>query len=89
MKIAIKEPWYSAWQKFGWTKGMWGVGINSKDVETATQLGEDIDLAVGKSKYKIKPEEVKAYAEANGTKFRARYNTMLYVIPENMLGSKK
>lgn len=85
MKIAIKEPWYSAWQKFGWTKGMWGVGINAKEIQTAQELGEDIHLAVGKKTYLVKPGRVKEYAEKNNTKFKARYNITLYVVPEKEL----
>lgn len=89
MKISIREPWYSAWQKFNWEKGMWGVGINSRDVQIAEQLGEDIYLTVGKREYLVKPGAVKSYAEKNSTKFKARYNTTLYVVPESMLGGKE
>lgn len=85
MKIEIKAPWYSAWQKFNWEKGMWGVGINSKDIQIALDLGEDIHLIVGRSSYLVKPEKVRDYAEKNNTKFRARYNTLLYVVPEKEL----
>lgn len=85
MKIEIREPWYSAWQKFGWPKGTWGVGIKAKDVQVAQELGEDIHLAVGKKSYLVKPTRIKDYAETNNTKFRARYNTVLYVVPEREL----
>lgn len=85
MIINVKEPWWSAWQKFGWEKGMWGVGINAKDIQIAQELGEDIHLAVGKKSYLVKPDRVKEYAETNNTKFRARWNTTLYVVPEKEL----
>ncbi len=88
MKIQIREPWWSAWQKFGWEKGIWGVGINSKDIEAAIDLGEDIELFIGKTGYTVVPTEIKNYARTNNTIHRARYNTILYVVPEKVLRGK-
>lgn len=85
MKVEINAPWYSAWQTFKWAKGVWGVGISSKDIEKAEKSHDIIELSVSHKKYKVDPLRVRRYAEEHGTTFMARKNTLLYVVPETEL----
>ena len=87
MLIKIIEPWWGAWKRFGWKKQTWGVGINKSDVESAIRMDEDLDLFVWKfkTKYRVDPRKVKEFAESTGAKFRAKFDTLLYVVPQTML----
>lgn len=87
MNIKIHEPWWSAYRTFGWAKGVWGVGLNAKMVDQAIENKERLKIQIYKhpERYDISPTTVKNYAENHGTKYLARGNVMLYVVPQTKL----
>ncbi len=87
MNIKIQEPYWGAWQKFGWAKGIWGVGIAVNEIEKAIVKKEPIIITIHgfKEKYQISPTTVKNYAEKNNTKYLAMFNRELYVVPQTEL----
>lgn len=86
MKIHIQEAWWSAWQKFGWAKGIWGIGIDAKKVDQAIEDKDELFVRIGKfiEEYCISPTTVKNFAEKNGTTYKAK-GKLLYVIPQTVL----
>lgn len=87
LAIKINEPWWGAWKKFGWALRTWGVGINKKDVESAITNGQLLQIHIRKFKraYEIDPVKVKEYSQEHKTQFLAKYDTILYVVPEFIL----
>lgn len=86
MKIHIQEAWWSAWQKFGWAKGIWGIGIDSEKVDKAIAEDDQLFIKVGKfiEEYCVSPVTVKNFAVRNGTTYKAK-GKILYVIPQTTL----
>jgi hypothetical protein len=86
MKIVIQEAWWSAYQKFNWAKGIWGVGLNKKKVNEAISFNEKLEITVGKNPkvYTVSPVTVKNTAEKNKWIFNAK-GVELYVMPHNLL----
>lgn len=86
MKLHIQEAWWSAWQKFGWAKGIWGIGINKKTIEKAIKDGEQMEITVGKEPkvYKVSPTTIKNLSEKNKWAYNAK-GVELYVVPHNLL----
>ncbi len=35
----IKEPYWGAWKRYGWDKGVWGVGLNLHRIKKAKDQG--------------------------------------------------
>lgn len=35
----IREPYWGAWQRYGWDKGVWGVGLNLRRLKRAKDKG--------------------------------------------------
>jgi hypothetical protein len=89
MTIHIQEQFWSAWQKYGWAKGVWGIGLDSANVEQAIKNKESLEIKIGKGKdiYLVSPVTVKNYAEKNGTTHKAK-GTILYVVPQTELKRK-
>jgi hypothetical protein len=87
MKIHIQEPWWSAWKKFGWAKGIWGIGINKNIVELARKKRESLIITIGndKTEYCVSPITIINFYERNKTSYIARGNTNLYIIPQTLL----
>ena len=87
MKIRIQEPWWSCYKKFGWAKGIWGIGIDAKKVNLAIKRKESLELKIYTfpETFVVSPVTVKNYAEKNKTTQMAR-GTKLYIIPQTKLG---
>jgi len=84
MKIKLRQPWWSAYQTFGWTNGQWGIGLNARNVEQAIDAGELLEVTVGDyGKFVFNPAEVKDYAVKYKTTYTAKHNTILYVVPND------
>jgi hypothetical protein len=43
-KLQLKDPYFSAWKKFGWAKGTWGLGISVRFLQSAGLEGDDITV---------------------------------------------
>ena len=87
MKVRIQEPWWSAYTKFGWSKGIWGIGFDKGKVLKAIKNKEKVDITINKfkEKFQMSPVTIRNLAEKNNWKYRARFNTLLYVIPNTKL----
>lgn len=87
MKIRIQEPWWGAWKKFGWAKGIWGVGFKAKDIDKAIKNKQQLEVQIYKfkDKYTISPVTVRNFAEKNNSVYIARHKTKLYVVPNTKL----
>jgi len=81
--IKIREPWWGAWKKFGWKKGVPGVGIRKDIIVKAHQEGKGLLITVGKKEdqYFISPNKALDYVAKRKSIFLARKGTVLYVIP--------
>lgn len=87
MFVRIQEPYWGAWKKFGWAKGIWGVGFKAKDIDKAIKSKEQLEVTIYKFKdtYKISPVTVRNFAEKNNCTYTARHGTKLYVVPNTKL----
>lgn len=91
MKIKIQEPYWGAFKRFGWAKGIWGIGLARKDIYKAIINKERVYIKIYKFKdeFDISPITVRNYALKNKTMYKARYNNWLYVVPSTLLGKYK
>lgn len=87
MEITIREPYFSAWKRYGWPKGIWGLGINKEHLFKALQLRENLLIHVNslKADFECMPQTVINYCQNKRAYFTAGKNTLLYVIPNFML----
>lgn len=90
MKIYIKEPFWSAWKKFGWDKGIPGVGLDVNTVQQAVNRKEDLEISLYTypETFIISGELVQSICESNHYIHHAKNNTTLYIIPKNILKIK-
>lgn len=79
--IKLREPWWGAHSKFGWEKGVAGLGLNSEEVDAAS--GEMIEIQTRGEAYRIKADDVIDMCTKNNWTFTAKNNTVLYVVPQN------
>lgn len=84
--IHIKEPYWSAWKRYGWERLTAGVGISKNYVDKKHQDREMIYLTLGKlgdkdAVYSIHPDEVMKIKDKYNSVYVARENTTLYVVP--------
>lgn len=35
----IREPYWGAWKRYGWDRGVWGVGLNLKRLKSGKERG--------------------------------------------------
>jgi len=89
-RIDIQEPWWGAWKRYGWAKGIWGVGFKKEDIEKAIENKQKLEVKVGSKDilYEISPVTVKNYSQKYKTQFLARHNAILYVVPNTRLRKK-
>lgn len=89
LPIKIKEPWWSAWKKFGWANNLWGVGLKKVDVDYAITEKKLLKITIWKFKksFVVDPQKVKKYSQENKTQFLAKYGVLLYVVPETILNA--
>lgn len=87
MKIHIKQPFWSAYQKYGWDDKIPGLGFKKKTVDLLAQFHEKITVAIGKDtiEYQIAAVTIQNLAKKYNSEFKARYDTIIYVIPQNKL----
>jgi len=83
--IHIKEPYWSAWQRYGWEKNIPGIGINTKEFR-----GEgNMEIRIGKDKrvYMIDREAARDIVRRYNSFFWAK-TTKLAVLPQSSLSIK-
>jgi hypothetical protein len=86
-KIEIQKPWWGAYSRFGWAKGIWGVGFKKVMIDEAIENNEILEVYFHSNQktYRISPITVKRYSQLRKTQFLVRHNTLLYVVPQTLL----
>lgn len=83
--LALHEPYWSGWKKYGWEKGVPGLGISVEAIEKAQELGKKIRVNVLKyGSYEITPTKAQQY---NTNKFVPRDMRPILVIPRTAFDS--
>lgn len=83
MTITLKQPYFSAWQKFNWTPGVEGLGISLRKIQSALVNKQHLYINYKDTTYKISPEK----ALAVGRYYKSLFITKgekLVVIPANV-----
>lgn len=82
--VRLRQPFWSAWKKYGWEKNIEGLGVSSKIVRLALKLKKKIGVQDGnygwyeKSPLKI-AEEVEQYQSI----MSVRGGTILWITPRS------
>jgi hypothetical protein len=78
--IMLREPYWGAWKKYGWEKGVEGMGVSIEAVKEAEEKKKKIMVRLlGRGAYEISPKMALKYAG----RFVSRDNKVLLVIPRN------
>lgn len=83
----INTPFFSAWQRYGWEKNCWGIGLEKKKVDDLASKDKTALIRYGKDSnlYHIKAKDVQKYpVEQVKT-----YNTFVYIVPKTALKYKQ
>lgn len=76
--LSLREPYWGAWQKYGWERGVEGLSVSLKAVEYAESLKKNLVVILKKyGIYRITPERAQKF----GKVFVARDNKGLLCIP--------
>lgn len=80
--ITLHEPYWSAWQRYNWERGIEGFGISLEAISTATTKKKHIRVRVlNYGTYEITP--TKALSVAGEYQYIARDKKSLVVIPRS------
>jgi len=85
--ISLREPFWGAYQKYGWTDKVEGFGLSSDLINKAIKLKKKIKVKYKYGEYEITPEKAISLKDKYTSIFLARNGTILYVIPRD--GFKK
>lgn len=87
MKIHIREPYYGAASKFGWTKGDFGVGVVENRIVSAILSKEKLEIKVGKDtdEYVIGPQTFWDKAKGYNAQHTARDGSIIWLVPLSYL----
>ena len=82
--FVLREPFWSAWKKYGWTKGNPGFGISVELIQKAHAEGKKIVAEFGGYGYRISPVTINNFYKESTPKpiFEARGGVKLVVIPQ-------
>jgi len=84
LHIHIREPYWSAYERYGWKDGVPGVSLSEELIKAAERLGRKIKLTYYKNrnfKYVISPKKWQDLAGTIGGVYMARGKTKLLTIP--------
>lgn len=79
--IRLKEPYWSAWQRFGWEYSTTGYSVNEEAVNRALELKKKILVKTRYGDYEITPKK----ALREGGRMDASNGTPLICIPKHAL----
>lgn len=79
--IELRQPFFSAYQKYGWEDGVEGFGINEKLVNKALLEKRKLQIRYKSTNYVISPKNALSKSNLYGSVFIARDGTKLLVIP--------
>lgn len=78
--LTLKEPFWSAYQKYGWEDGVEGFGINIDILNQALKTRHKI-LVKYKADYEITPAQALKLIDKYKSTFTARSGVLLGIIP--------
>ena len=79
--IRLREPYWSAWQKFGWEQGVEGLGVSREVIDKCIENKKKLRVRVAKyATYEIGYTKLQLQASAD-RRYLARDNRVVYVLP--------
>ena len=81
--INLREPYWDAWQKYGWEKDVEGLGVRDSLVKIADMAGKKILISFKYGDYEITPTKARKVADLYDSYFIARDGTKLMIIPRH------
>lgn len=87
IKVILKEPYWGAWKRYGWEKGVEGYGVDIDIVREAIKNLDKIEIRYDEIAYQVSGKKIKKfYVEATIKPiFTARAGVKLIVIPRTLL----
>ena len=79
----IRTPYFSAWQKYGWDKDDYGLGLRRDRIDNSAEKKESVLISYGKNK-NIYSLDAKKIQECT-VEFICGTDVQLYIIPISML----
>ena len=83
LMIRLNEPYWGAWKKYGWPRGIEGFGLSRELLDRAIAENKWIMISFPYGRYEITGKKAMKYAEKYKTSFRARADVTLFVIPRS------
>ena len=82
----INYPFWSAWQKYGWEKDIWGLGLEKNRIDKLAETNEMVVVSYYKSdkEYTIRAKKCQKYPIEK----IKDYDTYVYIVPKNAMMSK-
>lgn len=80
--VRLREPFWSAWKKYGWTEGIEGFGINVKVIDKAVSMKRKLKVSYKYGIYTISTEKAQNLHKKYGSSFKTRSVT-LAVLPRS------
>ena len=77
--LRLKDPYWSAWQRFGWVEGTEGYSVNVDAIAKAKDLKKKILVKNKYGDYEITPTK----AERDGGDIKGRDGTLMLCIPRS------
>ena len=81
--IRLHEPFWGAWQKYSWEKGIEGFGLSLALIKRAKTLKKKLMVSFPYGRYEITPRKACNQVKKYNSRFIAKDGTELYVIPRN------
>lgn len=82
IQLKLHQPMWSAYQKYGWERGVEGLGISKEAINFAHTKGKRIRVVMGTyGKYEISPSKCKQAVDTYNSRFTARDGKELIVVP--------
>ena len=91
MTFILREPFWTAWHKYGWTKGEPGFGISVDMIRQAHEEGKQIAVVYNGFTYKISPVTANNFYKKSEKKpiFEAKGGVKLLIIPQSKFTREK
>lgn len=79
--IRLREPYWSAWQKYGFEKGVEGFGISKEVIDKCIEQKKKLRVRIAKyATYEIGYTKLQLQASSD-RRYLARDNKVVYVLP--------
>lgn len=79
--MRLKEPYWSAWRKYGWEPDTYGYGLSKNLIRTADLLDKKIAIHVDNAFHEATTKKLIDYYKENKTDYEAKRETPVIVFP--------